>query len=372
MLAPFRSPPQLTPMPLDRRTLLTLTGGLAGLSLGPACRTPGSPASGQEPRPATPDEGAAHRGVCAISSANGLPATARAMELLRAGSDAVDAIVAGVSLVEDDPNDMTVGLGGLPNEDGVVQLDASVMHGPSHRAGSVAALEGIRNPVQVALAVLKRTDHVMLVGAGAKRFALALGFREENLLTEAAREAWLAWKANLSPNDDWLDDGQVLHSRGERKIPFTTGTIHCSAVDAQGDLAACTSTSGMSYKLPGRVGDSPIVGAGMYCDNAIGAAGGTGRGEAMIENCGAHTIVSAMERGLSPTEACLHLLERVVARTRRPHLLDARGLPNFQLIVYALRKDGAYGAACLRGQAIFALHDGQENRLLLAPGLLPA
>jgi N4-(beta-N-acetylglucosaminyl)-L-asparaginase len=355
-------------MRYDRRRLLTYSGSLLGWALArrAAAQQPAAPAA------ASNAEGDAHRGLCAIGSANAFPSTAKAMELMQAGSDPLDAIVAGITIVEDDPNDMSVGYGGLPNEDGIVQLDASVMHGPSHRAGAVAALEDIKNPAQVALAVLKRTDHALLVGAGAKRFALALGFREENLLTEAAREAWLSWKANLNANDDWLDDSQVLHSQGERKVPYTTGTVHCSAVDGAGNLSACTSTSGMSYKLSGRVGDSPIVGAGMYCDNAIGSAGATGRGEAMIENCGAHTIVSAMERGLSPTAACLHLLERVVERTRRPHLLDQNGQPNFQLIVYALRKDGAFGSACLRGSATYAVHDGKTNRILTAPGLLPA
>ncbi len=311
----------------------------------------------------------------AISSANGLPAVSRAMQLMREGADPLDAVVAGITLVEDDPNDMSVGFGGLPNERGVVELDASVMHGPSHKAGAVAGLQNIRNPSRVALQVLRRTDHVLLVGEGALEFAKAHGFQEENLLTEQARQAWLKWKENLNPNDDWLDENQQLpastiprqQSKAEaRDIPFTTGTIHCSAVDANGDIGSCTSTSGLSYKLPGRVGDSPLVGAGMFCDNAIGAAGATGRGEAVIQACGAFQVVQHMANGLAPTEACLKVLQYIADHTRQSYLLDERGRPNFDVTLYAVRKDGAYGSATLRsgkqGPRHFAVHDGIEAR----------
>ncbi len=310
-----------------------------------------------------------HRGRCVIASGNGLGAdgngaVVEAMERIAAGADPVDAIVAGVAHVENDPNDHSVGLGGLPNENGVVQLDSSVMHGPTHKAGAVGALEGIKNPAAVALLVLKHTDHVLLVGQGAKDFALKMGFKEENLLTEEARKIWLRWKQNQNPNDDWLDEGQndfppPAHTRVDPGQAFTYGTINCSAVSDDGTVASCTTTSGLSYKIPGRVGDSPIVGAGMFVDNEIGAAGATGRGEAAIQNCCAYEVVRAMGEGLTPTQACLETLGRVAARTKQKRLINEKGQPNFGLTLYAVRKDGAYGAATMHGVGSrFAVHDG--------------
>jgi N4-(beta-N-acetylglucosaminyl)-L-asparaginase len=293
------------------------------------------------------------------------------MEALRNGADPLDAVVDGIALVEDDPDDMSVGLGGLPNEKGIVELDASVMHGPSHKAGAVAALRNIRNPSRVALRVLRRTDHVMLVGEGALEFARGHGFQEENLLTDKAREAWLKWKENLSPDDDWLDDHQKLDRPGKPAggrtssidVPFTWGTIHGAAVDSSGNLGACTSTSGLSYKLPGRVGDSPIIGAGMFVDNDIGAAGATGRGEAVIQSCGSFQIVRHMAEGLDPQEACLRVLKWIADHTRLPMLLNRKGEPDFQVTMYALRKDGAFGSASMRKGATFSVHDGVQGRV---------
>lgn len=357
---------------LHRRDFLAASAGFA--SLVGSGTLAGAAMNTANPRPTR--EGDAHRGPRVIASGNGLAATARAMELLQAGERPVDAVVAGVKIVEDDPNDMSVGYGGLPNEDGIVELDASVMDGPLHRAGSVAALRNIKNPAAVALQVMRRTDHVMLVGEGALKFARAMGFKEEDLLTDAAREAWLKWKANLGKNDDWLNDDEREDPRARAQrnppgvilpdspIPFTWGTINCSAVDARGDLGSCTTTSGLSYKLSGRIGDSPIVGAGMYADNAIGAAGATGRGEAVIQVCGAFSTVLAMEDGLAPTEACLSVLKRMADRTREKRLLNDRGQPNFNVTLYALRKDGAYGSASLRKGGSFAIHDGTQNRVL--------
>jgi len=344
-----------TPMSTNRRTLLGLAAALAAQHAARAAqRAPAqsSPANGER---AAQEPGAAHRGPAAVASGNGLAAAELAFAKLDGGMDPLDAVVAGVTLVENDPADQSVGLGGLPNEDGVVQLDASLMHGPSHRAGAVAALEGIQNPAQVALLVLKRTRHVMLVGAGAKAFALAHGFAEVELLTDTSRAAWLAWKARQNPLDNWLDADQQLGTKGALKVPFTTGTVHCSAVDANGDLGAVTSTSGLSWKIPGRVGDSPIVGAGMYVDNAVGSAGATGLGEAVIQVCGAFSVVRGMEDGLSPTDACLAVLRRIADRTRRPYLLDADGKPNFQVVLYALRKDGAHGSASLLPGGTYAV-----------------
>ena len=350
-------------MPIDRRSLLTSSAAAFGLAgLGRHALAVDDP----EPWTAADDDyverGHAHRGACVIASGNGKTAVDRAMELIGAGTDPLDACVAGVGIVEADPNDMSVGYGGLPNEEGVVQLDSSVMHGPTHRAGSVACVEDIMHPAQVALLVLKRTDHVMIVGEGAKRFALAHGFPDQNLLTERARQAWLRWKSTLNPNDDWLDPDQQLETEGELEVPYTTGTIHASGVTDAGDIGCVTTTSGLSWKIPGRVGDSPIVGAGMYCDNAVGSAGSTGRGEAVIQSCASFSVVREMEDGHAPTEACLRVLKRMASRTRRPHLLNAKGEPNFNVSMYAVRKDGAYGAACMRPGGSFAIHDGDGSR----------
>ncbi len=300
---------------------------------------------------------------CVISSGNGIRAINRAMELIAGGTDPLEAAVAGVTIVENNPNDMSVGYGGLPNEDGVVQLDASVMHGPTHTAGAVGALENIRNPAQVALEVLRRTDHVLLVGAGALAFAKAVGFGEQDMLTERARAAWLRWKANLNRNDDWLDRDQQIET------PHTDGTIHVSAVNAAGDLGACTTTSGLSYKIPGRVGDSPIIGAGMFVDNEVGAAGSTGRGEAVIQSAGSYAVVRAMDDGLEPEEACLKVCKWIADHTKRRALLNDRGEPNYQVVMYALRKDGVYGAASLRKGGTYTIHDGTEPRKAATPYL---
>jgi N4-(beta-N-acetylglucosaminyl)-L-asparaginase len=342
---------------LDRRRLLVATAAASAALVARDTRA-------QDPALAV-EEGDRHRGPCSIASGNGLRCAELALARMTDGMDPLDAAVAGVTILEDDPEDQSVGLGGLPNEDGVVQLDASCMHGPTHRAGAVGALERIQNPAQVALLVLKRTDHVMLVGEGARRFALAHGFEERNLLTEKSRKAWLAWKSRLSPEDDWLDPDQQLDTAGQIEIPYTSGTVHCSAVNAAGDLGATTSTSGLSYKIPGRLGDSPIVGAGMYCDNAVGSAGATGRGEAVMQVCGAFSVVRAMEDGMTPTEACLHVLRRIVERTRRPYLLAADGRPDFNVTLYALRKDGAFGSACLRPGGTFAV--ATPGRALVLP-----
>ena len=209
----------------------------------------------------------------AISSANSLAPVSRALELVLQGSDTLDAAVEGVKIQELDPRDMSVGYGGLPNEDGVVQLDASCVHGPTRRAGAVGSLEGIKTPSEVAKLVLKYTNHIMLVGEGAKKFALSYGFKDEDLLTPESRQLWLTWRANRGGSDDWLDvpDNTPMVVR-------PTGTINLDVVNAAGDLSSVTTTSGLAWKIDGRVGDSPIVGAGQYTDNDIGSAGSTGRG----------------------------------------------------------------------------------------------
>jgi N4-(beta-N-acetylglucosaminyl)-L-asparaginase len=291
-----------------------------------------------------------------IASANGLRGVARAYEMIARGADPLDAAIAGVNIQELDPDDQSVGLGGLPNADGVVQLDASCMHGPTRRAGAVASLEDIATPSLVAKAVMDYTDHIMLVGPGAKRFALEMGFKEQNLLTEKSRQDWLKWRSKLNANDNWLDHDDNV------KIAFTTGTINMNAVTASGDIASVTTTSGMSWKIPGRIGDSPIIGAGQYCDNDIGAAGSTGRGEANIKACGAFLAVEFMRQGLAPQAALMKVVERVIHMTEK-RLLNDRGRPYFDLDFYAVAKDGRYAGVCLYQGSKFAVADASGARL---------
>ena len=343
-----------------RLFLASAATGVAGISAFAAAALPGAaPVSAAEPRP-LPEPGKFP--IKAISSDNGLEATRKTYELLVAGSDTLDAAIAGVTLVEDDPNDNTVGLGGLPNENGVVQLDAAVMHGPTHKAGAVAALERIRNPAAVARLVMRQTDHVLLVGAGALEFACANGFREEDLLTERARKIWLYWKQTHSDTDDWLpppDDDVDPDVRKFFKRP--TGTIHLAAMSAAGDLSCVTSTSGLAFKLPGRVGDSPIIGAGLYVDNQVGSCGSTGRGEANLQNLSSYAGVEQMRQGRTPNEAGLAVLRDVV-RHSEPRLLDDQGHPKFDLKLYLIAKDGAHAGVSLWGPARFSVTDAAGTR----------
>lgn len=325
-----------------------------------------------------------------ISSANGLAACARAMEMLNQGGDTLDAVVAGVNLVEEDPNDDSVGYGGLPNEHGVVELDASLMHGPTRRAGSVASLRNIKYPSKVAKLVMEQTDHVMLVGQGALDFAKAMGFPEENLLTERSRMAWIAWKKSLRDGrgeNNWTDgldapenakaalrelfphapEEDIVHALDRARNPVT-GTINCLALNVKGEMSGVTTTSGLSWKIAGRVGDSPIIGAGVYVDQEVGAAGSTGRGEENIRIAGAHTIVENMRHGMDPKAACLDALKRIV----RNYNNNMEKLNRFDINFYALRKDGAYASASLWSGRLrrtgfvstqFAVNDGGASRL---------
>src|SRR5687767_9992311 len=328
-----------------RRFLEAGAAAAAGLSLGRVGTADATPLASSA--------GAARPTV--IASANGLRGVARAHEMLMKGIDPLDAAIAGVNIQELDPEDQSVGLGGLPNEDGVVQLDASCMHGPTKRAGAVAALEGIATPSLVAKAVMDYTNHILLVGAGAKKFALQMGFVEQNLLTEKSRQKWLRWKSRQNPGDNWLDP------ETDGKAAMTTGTINMNAVTAKGDIGSVTTTSGLSWKIPGRVGDSPIIGAGQYCDNTVGAAGSTGRGESCIKVCGAFLTVEFMRQGMSPEQAIMKVMERVLALTEK-RLLDDRGRPYFDLQFYALAKDGRFAAATAYQGSRFAVCDAQGPR----------
>ncbi len=322
-------------------------------------------------RPAADIAAPARRPV-AVASANGLAAAKLAVERMVAGDSPVDAAVAGVAIPEADPEDVTVGYGGLPNEDGVVQLDAAVMDGSTMRAGAVAALERIKHPAQVALAVMRRTNRVLLVGEGALKFGRAHGFPEENLLTERARKIWLYWKENAAPKDDWLPDPKetddpdlqwFIKKYGDAYFR-PTGTIHLSACSSDGQVGCCTSTSGLFFKIAGRVGDSALVGAGLYCDPEVGSAGGTGHGESNIIAAGAHTVVEFMRAGKSPEAACLATLERVVRNTRLDYLRDDKGRPKNNLALYALTRAGEVGAAALWSGVRYAVCRAGTEALL--------
>lgn len=309
-------------------------------------------------------------GPVVVASRNGLGAVELAGELLEGGTDTLEAVVAGVNIVEADPEDTSVGYGGLPNAQGVVQLDSSVMHGPTRGAGAVGALEGFVHPSRVAMTIMRFTDHVFLVGEGARRFALEMGFEEKDLLTERARLEWLAWRAGLSDRDDYLTpegsaeaiEGFGLPDawEGERQH----GTINCCAVGTDRAVSGVTTTSGLSFKVPGRVGDSPIIGAGLYVDNDVGAAGSTGRGEAVIKSCGSMLVVEHMRRGMSPTDASLEALRRIVRFTTERRLLDERDRPNFNVNFYAVNRRGEHGAAAIWSGSQYSVYDARGPRHL--------
>ena len=311
-----------------------------------------------------------------VCAGNGYDYLDRAYEHLKSGGDTLDAAIQVVKGPEDDPSDDSVGLGGLPNEEGVVELDASCMHGPTRRAGSAGGVRNIRTMAELAREVMNHSGHVMLVGEGAERFAVARGMKRENLLTDETRKVWLLWK---EAHSDWwgpgvsspnwrdrfknrsVDERLELHERLQRlaedlgidpavraaaihKVVYPpTGTIHCSALAANGDMSGCTTTSGLAWKLPGRLGDSPIIGAGCYTDQDVGSAGATGSGEENIRVAGAHTIIENMRHGMSPLEAGMDALKRIV----RNYNGDMNRLQYVDMTYYILRKDGAYAGVSL-------------------------
>lgn len=354
---------------LKRRSFLLRSSAVLGASGLVTCETQASRAPTRAPAviklPKHP---------VVVSSANGYPScTEKAMEELLAGKPVVDAVVAGVNLVENDPDDHSVGYGGLPNEEGVVELDSSVMDGATGLAGAVAAIRNIKNPSKVALNVMRYTDHALLVGEGALRFAKAHGFPEEELLTEEAREIWLYWKSSHSDRDDWLppprkDLSPKLQKNLEKYFGIT-GTINCNGVDTKGNLGGVTTTSGLAFKIPGRVGDSPLIGAGLFVDGEVGAAGSTGRGEANIVTCGSATVVEGMRHGKHPKDACLLACERIAKTTKAKRLLREDGKPNFNVKFYAVDKQGRWGGAAIWEGAEFAVFDGKGNRLAPLAGL---
>lgn len=302
-------------------------------------------------------------GPLMVGSPNALPGMKQAWDRLAAGADPLDVAIEVVRVVEADPTDTSVGLGGLPNEDGVVQLDAACMHGPTHNSGAVAAIENILHPSEVARLVMERTDHCLIVGRGAYEFARMHGHEHVELLTEESRKKWLSWKERLSDRDDYLPP------RGDDDQERDGGTIHCSALSRDGHVGCTTTTSGLSYKVPGRVGDSPIIGAGLYCDDGVGSAGATGRGEAAVLSNGSFAIVELMRQGASPLDAGLEVLSRIAEQARRasswqPALVNERGEPSFNIAFYILDLDGRQAGVRMRGaQAEYALADSDGARL---------
>lgn len=305
---------------------------------------------------------------------NGGPRTVveTAWEMMMRGSDVLDALIAGVTIDELDPADPYVGYGGLPNADGVVELDASVMHGPTRRAGAVASLEGVRTPSLVAKAVMEQTDHHLLVGKGAQAFARSAGFTiEADLTTDASRKAWLDWKTRKAP--------VVLSTH-------MYGTIHCSGINAAGDICGVTSTSGRAFKMPGRVGDSPILGAGLYVENSVGAAGSTGRGEANLFSLASHLVVEGMRAGKRPKDAGFAALERIRANTVEPRLRKENGHPNFNILFFIVNARGEHAGVAMYGEdegergyagqtdsqfVRYSVCDEKGPRIIHVEGLLP-
>ncbi len=357
----------------------------------------------------TPPPAPSHRPVL-IAKNTGLGSLDKAYDLLRRGGDTLDAVTIVCKDREDDPNDDTVGLGGLPNEDGIVELDCSCMHGPTRRAGAVGAVRNIKNVSLLARAVMDHTGHVMLAGEGAEKFAVRMGFPKENLLTERSRKIWLLWKETMS-NQDWWGPGLsdpnwkptvavpppasenwerlYRHMRDvserigiapeerdyavRRVFQREGGTIHCSALNQKGEMSSMTSTCGLEWKIAGRLGDSPVIGAGCYSDQDVGSAGATGSGEENIRVAGAHTIVENMRRGMSPQEAGMDALRRVAALYNN----DMQKMRFIDMIYYILRKDGTYAGVSLWShgsggkQHQFAVHDGHarlENTVGLFKG----
>jgi N4-(beta-N-acetylglucosaminyl)-L-asparaginase len=309
-------------------------------------------------------------------------AVERAFAGIIRGDDVLDALIAGVNIPELDPTESGVGFGGLPNADGVVQLDACCMHGPRRRAGGVASLEGVRTPSRVAQAVMDLTDHHLLAGRGAQDFARQLGFTiEDDLNTPESRRLWLEWRRRIDPSR-WLNPAdRAAHSLeigrqmvADGLIPERSfwGTINCDGIAPNGDICGVTTTSGLAWKIPGRVGDSPILGAGLYVDNDVGAAGSTGRGEANLYNLTPYLIVENMRRGMHPKDAALEGLRRIRSNTVERRLLNDRGLPNFNIRFFALNKAGEFAGASMyaAGEREYAVCDENGARLVPLEPLL--
>lgn len=345
------------PTRIDRRQFVKTTA-----AAGVAASVPAAPEALFGQAPAV--RAGASRPVV-VSSANGntyknggtVTCVQKAFAMMTEGADVLDALIAGVNIVELDPEDTSVGFGGLPNADGVVQLDASCMHGPTRRAGAVACLEGVRTPSLVAKAVLEQTDHHLIVGKDAQVFARNMGFAiEADLNTERSRRTWLEWKRRVDPQH-YLDPakraeagmrvGLEMVREGLIDPDHFHGTINCNGVNAKGEVCGVTTTSGLAWKIAGRVGDSPILGAGLYVDGGVGAAGSTGRGEANLYNLCSFLIVEQMRAGKSPKDAGLEACRRIQQHTVEKRLLNSRGLPNFNVNFYIVNQAGDHAGVSM-------------------------
>jgi N4-(beta-N-acetylglucosaminyl)-L-asparaginase len=361
---------------VSRRGFIQAGAGLAAAGLLPGAAAQAPAARGGKVAPVVIASGNGHL----FRNGGKLTCVETAYEQIVAGKDVLDAVIAGVNIVELDPLDTSVGYGGLPNAAGVVQLDSCCMHGPLRRAGGVAALEGVRTPSKVARAVLHETDHHLLVGVGAQQFARQMGFTiEDDLNTDTSRRLWLEWMRRVDPTH-YLDPasraqaglraGQSMVAEGLIDPEHYYGTINCSGINAAGDLCGVTTTSGLAWKIPGRVGDSPILGAGLYVDNAAGAAGSTGRGEANLYNLTSHLIVENLRRGMHPKDAALDGLRRIQANTVEKRLLNARGLPNFGISFYVLDKQGRHAGVAMYAGGKYAVCDANGGRQVAMEALL--
>jgi N4-(beta-N-acetylglucosaminyl)-L-asparaginase len=369
------------PRKINRREFV-MTSTAAGLA---AAATPGA-AFSQAPAIVTPST----IKPVVISSSNGnrfknggaKTCVETAFEKMRRGDDVLDALIAGVNIVELDPEDTSVGYGGLPNSEGVVQLDSCCMHGAKKRAGGVGALEGVRTPSLVAKAVMDVTDHHLIVGKGAQNFARAMGFKiEDDLNTERSRALWLKWKRETDPLH-YLDP--IKRQEAMRRVELQMiadglidphhfyGTINCDGVNAKGDVCGVTTTSGLAWKIPGRLGDSPILGAGLYVDNEVGAAGSTGRGEANLYNLCSFLIVEEMRRGAHPKDAGMTALRRIKSNTIEKRLLNDRGEPNFGITFYILNRKGEHAGVAMYGgpNATYSYCDEQGAKTVPLDALL--
>lgn len=323
-----------------------------------------------------------------IASANGnkfknggdMTAVHKAFTMMTQGADVLDAVIAGVNICELDPLDDSVGYGGLPNADGIVQLDSSCMHGPKKQSGAVACIEGVRTPSLVAKAVSEQTDHHLIVGQGAQMFARNMGFKiEDDLNTEHSRKLWLEWKRRTDPShyldpqkraEVWYREGLKMVQEGLIDPYHYYGTINCNGINSKGEICGVTTTSGLSWKIPGRVGDSPILGAGLYVDGAVGAAGSTGRGEANLFNLCSFLIVEEMRRGKHPKDAGMEALRRIKANTIEKRLLNSKGNPNFGINFYILDAKGRYAGVTMYDGAMFALCNDTGPQTLKSDALL--
>ena len=366
---------------LNRRDFI-LTGAAA---TGLAASTP-RPAFGRAPAiqmggvaPVVIASGNGHR----IRNGGSETTVEKAFRLMTEGEDVLDALIAGVNLNELDPADGGVGYGGSPNADGIVQLDSCCMHGPTKRAGGVASIEGVKTPSLVARAVMQYTDHHLLVGKDAQAFARNMGFTiHDDLNTERSRERWLEWKRRIDPGH-YLDPSQRAHAGYEAGLGMMAeglidehdffGTINCDGINARGEICGVTTTSGLAWKIPGRVGDSPILGAGLYVDGAVGAAGSTGRGEANLYNLTSYLIVENMRRGMHPRDAGMDGLKRIKENTVERRLLNSRGEPAFGISFYALNAKGEYAGVSMYAseRSRYAVCTENGGELVQLEALLP-